>query len=227
MTALSSPLRTLRRAGNEAVSRAAPYVLGLVDHLLAHSAAFIETGTGRLASHVAGTYPQMPIHTCEESQGTPGRGIQDGVDRGPAHRSPRTSPGFLGRLHEAFPQLRQQTNLYWLGAHASGFGRSPLREEVAYITRAVPRAFIAIDDFLVPDRPDLDFGVDHRCARSMEYVFPAIPPGRTYYLVYPTYAPSASAAHRPRGTALLLYGLDDFPWPDHLARHFQVYAFTK
>jgi len=221
--------RQLHIADDEAGFHGDHYVLQLVDHLMAYASAFVETGSymGQTISYVAKAYPKMPIYSCEQNAERHAN-VKGQLGHLPhVHLYHQVSPDFLYDAHKQFPHLRKQTNLYWLDAHGFGFDQWPLRDEVAYLTREMSSALILIDDFQVPNRPDFGYDAYNGQSCALDYIYPSIQPGRTYYMVYPTYTQKTSKVHPLRGVGLLFYGVDGFEWPEHLTHHWQAYEFTK
>jgi hypothetical protein len=95
--------------------------------------------------------------------------------------------------------------LFWLDAHGYGF-EWPLREEVSVITTYWQKAYLLIDDFLVPG---LDcFGYDEYKGQvcSFDYIKNSLNDQHEYSLYYPPYIERTSKHHPLRGWGLIEYG---------------------
>lgn len=229
MTFTLEPPRQLDILEKEAGFHGDLYVLKLVDYLMGYAQAFIETGTymAQTATYVARNYPHIPLFTCEPD---PKRyeDVRNQLSSYPQARVyQQFSPEFLQQTHTAHPELCRQTNLYWLDAHGFGFNDWPLRQEVQFITKNVSNALILIDDFRVPDRPEFAFDAYNGQACSLEFIHPAIEPGRKYYVIYPTYREKTSKAHGLRGVGLILYDVPGFHWGEQFLDSWQAFEMQK
>ena len=134
------------------------YLIQLTDCLLRKVHSFIETGCsiGTTARYVACKFPQMPVYTCEPDRRA-FRQARANLSALPNAKLVRQhSPQFLHVVHAEHPELLAQCNFYWLDAHGRGFSW-PLVDEVAFITERLPLAYIFVDDFRVPGRPEFGF----------------------------------------------------------------------
>jgi len=128
------------------------------------------------------------------------------------------SPGFLHALFDVEPELREQCPLCWLDAHGYGF-EWPLASEIAFLTSRCGSAFVLIDDFQIPGRPDFAFDEYDGQVCGLDLVRPALTPGKAYDLYLPCYHEHTSEHHPLVGTALLVFGVG-FALPADLAPAF-------
>ncbi|MCB9847863.1 MAG: hypothetical protein H6814_05560 [Phycisphaeraceae bacterium] len=196
------------------------YLLRLVDAIAPRCSSFIETGcnVGSTASYVARTYPTLRISTCE-----PDPEAFDVAERTLAMCPSATvvnepSPGFLHALFDAEPSMRDELHLCWLDAHGYGFDW-PLADEVAFLTSRCAGAFLFIDDFQVPGRPDFAFDAYEGQVCGLDLVRPALTPGKRYDLYLPRYTEHTSPHHPLVGTALIVFG-PEFALPADLRDEF-------
>jgi hypothetical protein len=196
------------------------YLLRLVDAIVPSCTSFIETGcnVGSTASYVARTYPRLRISTCE-----PDPQAFEVAERTLALCSSATvvnepSPGFLHALFDVEPELREECPLCWLDAHGHGF-RWPLASEVAYLTSRCESAFLLIDDFRVPGRPEFAFDEYDGQVCGLDLVRPALTAGKSYHLYLPSYTEHTSRHHPLVGSALIVFGVE-FAIPKDLAGAF-------
>ncbi len=193
-----------------------------MDWLLPQGRFFVETGAnqGTTARYVAAEYPGIRVFTCEPDPTT----YRDArVHLAPypnAHLSRTGSPEFLHDLHGMIEELGAGPDVYWLDAHGYGY-TWPLTEEVRFLTTTLERAFIAIDDFRVPGRPEFKFDAYDGQTCGVELIRPALAE-RDYTVIYPTYSEHTSPHHPLTGVAVLVYGVDGFELPDPLARSFRA-----
>jgi hypothetical protein len=204
------------------------YLLRLVAWLATQVGAFIETGSnvGTTARYVADTYPALQVYSCECDDAAFQIARRHLEARPNARAFHEMSPKFLYDLHDEKPELRSQLNLYWLDAHGYGFAW-PLADEVAFLTSTLDRAFVLIDDFRVPGRPDFSFDRYGDQVCCFEAIEPAIQSGRTYRLVYPRYTEHTSRHHPLVGVGLLEFGVGEFALPEGLSENFSVRTITR
>jgi hypothetical protein len=226
--AVDSP-RRINISDDEAGFHGDHYVIDLVEHLMPYASAFVETGTymGQTTRYVAQNYPAMPIYSCEQDAQRYANVTRDMATYPQAHIYHQISPDFLYSVHQDYPQLLKQTNLYWLDAHGFGCDKWPLREEVAYITKELSSALMLIDDFRVPNRPEFGFDAYNGQACCIEFIHNWLAHGRQYYIIYPTYREKTSKVHPLRGVGLILYGIDQFQWPAHLGKNWQAFQLPR
>ncbi len=204
------------------------YLLQLAAHLASRSQAFIETGcnVGSTAAYVARTFAHLQLFSCEADDGSFAIASDRLAPYPQAKVFHEPSPQFLHRLFDEQPQLRRQTNLFWLDAHGYGF-RWPLKDEIAFLTKTLDRGYILIDDFRVPDRPDFRFDQSEDQVCAIETIAPDLDPRHAYALVYPAYTQRTSAHHPLTGVGLIVFGDPDFALPPGLQEHFTVTTPTQ
>lgn len=193
------------------------YLLSLVDALLKDKDVgyFIETGTnvGSTLAYVARTYPGVVCFSCEPDREAHRRAVRNLGPGANAILYNTTSQEFMKTLEHDHSGVIGQPSLFWLDAHGYGFDW-PLREEIAFVCRNFPRAYMLIDDFKVPG---LDcFGYDQygEYVCSLDYVESAIR-RNDVQLYYPSYTERTSAHHPLRGWGLFVLG-EEFRIPEAL-----------
>ena len=95
--------------------------------------------------------------------------------------------------------------LFWLDAHGYGFDWQ-LREEIAMITTRLDKAFILIDDLLVPEKDCFGYDEYNGQICSYDYIKNSLNNSREYTLYYPNYTDRTSRNHPLRGWGLIEYG---------------------
>ena len=184
------------------------YLISYIDKLIDLVENFIETGAnvGTTLSYVARTYPELTLYSCEptsQSFNQVQKHLQDiNVS---AYFYNMRSPDFIYYIHQEFPNLRYQNNLYWLDAHGHGY-KWPLDRELEFITQTHDTAIIIVDDSEVPDRPQFVYASydDKECNRA--YIQQALTLDRQYMFVYPTYTEHTSPHHPLVGHTIIVFG---------------------
>jgi hypothetical protein len=186
------------------------YLLDVVSTLLGRADIFIETGTnvGSTLAYVAKTFPNLPCYSCEPDVEAYRRAIENTKDISNVHLYNQLSQDFIKRIETKHSDFLTRQALFWLDAHGYGF-QWPLKDEISFITRSFPSAYILIDDFQVPgvDIFGYDQYQDQIC--SYEGIKDAIKPGLKFNLYYPAYTEHTSPHHPLRGWGLIEYGHSD------------------
>lgn len=182
------------------------YLLALVDFILQRCDYFVETGAdvGSTLAYVARTYPNIQCLSCEPNIDAFSQATQNTALHTNVTIYGETSQKFIKRLTQ-FKGILEGEVLFWLDAHGHGF-EWPLRDELNFITNNFTRAFVLIDDFLVPE---LDcFGYDEYLGQvcSFDYVKNSLNSELTYRLYYPNYTDRTSKHHPLRGWGLIEFG---------------------
>ncbi len=169
---------------------------------------FVETGAfyGITTAAIARLYPEVRCYSCEISPEHYRHAAAKAAGLPNLTLTEEGSPALLARLAQG---VRAEPTLFWLDAHGYGFPW-PLREEVRIIAEQWERAWVVIDDFLVPGRPW--FGYDAYDGQECSYTAIRDELGaRPHRLWYPTYRPPVEWPLR--GWAVLALG--DLNWtPD-------------
>ena len=193
------------------------HLLEVVNAIMSKCNVFVETGTnvGSTLAYVARTYPGVLCFSCEPDVAACSHAKNNIAKYDNVRLSNETSKEFLKRLL-AEPDILNGEVAFWLDAHGHGF-EWPLREEVRVITDHWERAFLLIDDFLVPG---LDcFGYDEYGGQvcSFDFIKDSLSGRRQYNLYYPQYTDRTSRHHPLRGWGLIEYGHPDgFDLPERL-----------
>jgi len=95
--------------------------------------------------------------------------------------------------------------LYWLDAHGYGF-KWPLREEIATLTGNCAKAFVLIDDFLVPGLDCFGYDRYENQICSFEYIADSMDRKHQYRVYFPHYTERTSKHHPLRGWVLIEFG---------------------
>ncbi len=185
------------------------YLLALVDSILARCECFIETGThvGTTLAYVARTHRHLTCLSCEPNDELRRSAEQATARYDNATILPMTSQEFLKVYGQRYPDVPRRRVFFWLDAHGDGFDW-PLREEVQHVTRTYPSAYMMIDDFRVPDRPEFGFDEYDGQVCDFDYVKDSIQPGLSYRRYYPAYSEHTSPYHPLRGWVLFDIGHD-------------------
>jgi hypothetical protein len=194
------------------------YLLRLVDCLAEKCKVFVETGSnvGSTLAYVAGGYPWLRCLSCEPDCSAYEQSKLNAGKYGNVLLFNQTSQDFIAHLDEHESDIFLQPCFFWLDAHGYGF-EWPLKKELEFITRAFDSAYVLIDDFKVPGRPDFIYDEYQGQICSYDYVKDALNPNRAYQLYYPTYKDKTSKYHPLCGWGLLVFGHDDFQIPAQLA----------
>jgi FkbM family methyltransferase len=182
------------------------HLLALVDALAKRADLYLETGAnvGSTLGYVARRFRRLDCLACEPDPAAHAVARAHADVRSGVHVLPLTSQDFLAALPALRGDLGQRTPLCWLDAHGYGF-EWPLRDEVAFLTRACRRGFLLIDDFRVPGAPEFEWDAygDQEC--RFEAVRSAIAPRAAYRLFYPAYSEHTSPWHGLRGFGLIAF----------------------
>jgi len=176
------------------------FLLRLVDYLMPKCIYFVETGVhrGDTFSYVAHNYSYRFSVGCEpnadylKETDTKIRGLIN------AETYQMTSQKFLPMIHEGNPCDCKR--LYWLDAHGHGF-EWPLAFEVEFITSHYNKAFILIDDFKIPGKPQFSYDVSTGNICSYETIKSFIK--NEYQVYYPAYTERTSKTMNLVGWGLL------------------------
>jgi len=186
------------------------YLLRLVDYLMPHCINFIETGThrGDTFAYVAHNYPYRFSAGCEPNESylkeaqTKVRGLIN------VETFKMTSQDFLPYIYEDDPLDCKR--LFWLDAHGHGFDW-PLAFEIGFITSHYNKAFILIDDFQVPGKPQFSYDISTGNICSYETIKKFI--NNDYRVYYPAYTERTSKTMKLVGWGLLV---KDWEIPEEL-----------
>jgi hypothetical protein len=153
---------------------------------------FVETGTfrGHSTELVASRFTKLPVFTTEVVESSYTRS-KEFLGRYP------NITCILGSSNEVVKKLLDEKTigprpLFYLDAHWQSYW--PLRDELKHIGDSSLPATIVIDDFEVPGQPQFGFDIDGggevteglKC--NLDYIRPAISPGRTYCAAFPRYS---------------------------------------
>lgn len=197
------------------------YLLAFLDHLLAKSDVFIETGTfqGHSTEYVARMFKHLQIFSCEPNGGH----LSIATHRLCLFKDrvvlvQTTSPAFLYNLYQVYPDIADKDIVFWLDAHPFKWDTYdwPLKKEIEFITKAFKKAYIFIDDFKNPDRPDFQYNSHHGQEYSYEVVKSALCANKTYSVYFPTYKEKTSTHHPLVGWVLIEFGHPEMSIPDVL-----------
>jgi len=185
------------------------YLLELVDSIASECDVFIETGcnVASTAFYVARNYPGLRVCSCEPDPQAFQAAQRVLSEHSDASVVNQPSPEFLYSLFEAEPELRTNRPLCWLDAHGYGY-RWPLAEEIAFLTSRCGSAFLLIDDFQIPGRPEFVFDEYDGQVCGLDLVRPALTAGRRYQFILPEYTEHTSRHHPLVGTSLFVFGVE-------------------
>lgn len=183
------------------------YLLNLVDAIMKRSQVFVETGSnvGSTLAYVAKRFPNVQCFSCEPDPTAFGQAQQNTAGCTNVSLYNEMSQAFMRRMVSMKEPALNGDVLFWLDAHDYGF-EWPLREEIETITGNWDKAFVLIDDFLVPG---LDcFGYDQYDGQvcSFDFIKGSLNKNRDYRLYYPAYTERTSTTHPLRGWGLIEFG---------------------
>jgi hypothetical protein len=182
------------------------YFLELVDTIMNKCKYFVETGTnvGSTLTYVAKKYPEIQCFSCETDMAAFEHARQNTLGCGNVQLFNKASLEFLEQLFTR-QEIGDGEVLFWLDAHGYGFDW-PLREEVAMITAHQEKAFLFIDDFLVPGMDCFGYDEYNGQVCSLEYIKDSLNNCYDYSIYYPQYTDRTSQSHPLRGWGLIDYG---------------------
>ncbi len=183
------------------------YLIAIADALLNRVDQFIETGssTGSTIVFVAEKFPSLPLWGCEPDKNAFSFARTKTGKYPNIHLIKKVSPDFLYDIAKENRGLTAQDTLFWLDAHANGFSW-PLKKEIAFITSHFEKAYILIDDFLVPGRPWFGYDAYDGQVCSMDFIRDSLDKKQSYTVYYPTYRDQTSAFCKLRGWVLIEFG---------------------
>ena len=160
------------------------YLLRLIDYLMHRCNYFIETGTHRGDSfaYIVYNYPNCYAIGCEPNYEYLTEAIKKVNNKRNYYIDNRISQDFLPSLD--IIRFQNEPVLFWLDAHGHGFAW-PLAFEVEFITTNFNKAFILIDDFQVPEKPQ--FGYDNSTGNICSYETIKKYIKNNYQVYYPNY----------------------------------------
>ena len=215
------------------------HLLRLVDAMIPHCSAFIETGSflGHTAKYVAKRFHDIIVLTCESDSVVFRNANANLVGIPNAAVFYDEAPLFLGKLFDESNWILNSCCLYWLDAHCGGTIRDqdtgevsyrwsgttgwPLFDEIRLVTERCDSGLVMIDDFEVPGRPE--FGFDTYCdvACGLEAIRSSLAAGKEYRLILPKYTEHTSPKDPLRGVGVIVFGVD-FELPDDLKDSFTM-----
>jgi len=196
------------------------YLLDVVSALIGRVDVFIETGAnvGSTLAYVAKTFPGLPCYSCEPDAEAYRRALENTNNLPNVHLFNELSQDFINLIKTKYSDLFTKQALFWLDAHGYGF-QWPLKDEIAFITRNFPAAYILIDDFQVPGLDVFGYDRYEEQVCSFDGVRDAIFPGLKFNLYYPAYTEHTSQHHPLRGWGLIEYGhKDQIPFDPNVVR---------
>ena len=196
------------RAKYEVAFHGDSYLLELCDSVLKGAKTFIETGTyyGHTLEYVARKFGHLSLYSCEPET-THFIGAQAKVK---AYKNNITlrqaaSPNFLYSIARENPSITDKDTVFWIDAHS--FGHTwPLLDEIRFITKNFQKAYIFIDDFKIPGRPEFAYDVanEHDCA--WEAIHKCLSKDKNYTVCYPDYTQKTSTHHPLTGWVCIEFG---------------------
>lgn len=183
------------------------YLLDLVDSIMKRCDAFVETGSnvGSTLAYVAKRFPNAQCFSCEPDPTAFSHAKRNTEGCANVHLYNEMSQTFMKNVVARKDRELSGNVLFWLDVHDYGF-EWPLREEIDAITSNWDKAFVLIDDFLVPG---LDcFGYDQYDGQvcSFDFIRDSLNKNRDYRLHYPAYTDRTSTTHPLRGWGLIEFG---------------------
>ncbi len=197
------------------------YLLTLIDHVLTRCDAFIETGTymGDSLEYVARNFSHLHIFSCEPK--TEHITVARNKLRPYLHNitlDQVKSPDFLYKIVEDHPDLVNKDVAFWLDAHSFGY-KWPLKDEIRFITGTFKKAYIFIDDFKIPGRPEFQYDIYDGQECSWEFIHDEMCTDKEYLIYLPKYKEKTSRHHPLVGWALIEFGHATMQIPDSLKDH--------
>jgi hypothetical protein len=182
------------------------YLLELVELILARCAHFVETGTnvGSTLAYAANRHPHLRCFSCEPDRKAYQHARKNTAGLHNVSLFNEASQSFLRKLLADKEALDGEV-FFWLDAHGYGF-QWPLREEISIITSNWQRAYIFIDDFLVPGLDGFAYEKYEEQVCSFDYIKGSLNPSNKYRLYYPAYTERTSKHHPLVGWGLIEFG---------------------
>ncbi len=204
------PLRDPKLAPHAEGFHADAYLLRFVDAVMPGMLNFVETGSnvGNSLGYVARRFPGVECFSCEPDP-RPRAVAQSHVPTERVWLSPLRSQEFLPELLRRKPSIAEEPTFFWLDAHGGGF-RWPLIDEMRFVLGNFRRFVVAVDDFVVPGRPDFGFDEYGGQVCSHAYVRPHLRRDGVD-LYYPTYTEHTSPRSALRGWGVYCRW-DGRPW---------------
>jgi len=184
------------------------YLLELCDSVLSKSEIFIETGTyyGHTVEYVARSFKNLQAYSCEPKiEHFKGALEKVSMYAGRVTLLRETSPDFLYKLVDKDPTIVEKEVVFWLDAHSFGYDW-PLLEEIKFITKVFKKAFIFIDDFKIPGRPEFQYDKDEDSECAWETIYSHLQNDKNYSLYFPDYLEKTSTHHPLVGWILIEFG---------------------
>jgi len=186
------------------------YEIEFFSSAIKHSEQYIETGVsnGSTFTFIAKNFPNISVLGCEPDK----ESYLFAKDKIKTFQNTKlaqeTSPEYFFKIAKQNPELFKKDTFFWLDSHGNGFSW-PLQKEVEYITSHFEKAYIAIDDFLVPGKPW--FGYDQYDGQvcSMDFIRGSLDKKHVYNIFYPKYQDQTSTFCRLRGWVLMEFGHDE------------------
>jgi len=197
------------------------YLLTLIDHVLTRCDAFIKTGTymGDSLEYVARNFSHLHIFSCEPR--TEHITVSRNKLRPYLHNitlEQVKSPDFLYKIVDDHPDLVNKDVAFWLDAHSFGY-KWPLKDEIRFITETFKRAYIFIDDFKIPGRPEFQYDIYDGQECSWEFIHDEMCTDKKYLIYLPKYKEKTSRHHPLVGWILIEFGHATMQIPDSLKDH--------
>ena len=182
------------------------YLLELVDLIMDKCNFFIETGTnvGSTIAYIAKRFPRVQCFSCEPDKMAYNYAWKNTKNFANINLFNVTSQIFIRQILNKEKALNGEV-LFWIDAHGYGF-QWPLCEEIEYITDRWEKAFVLIDDFLVPGLDCFSYDEYDGQICSFNYIKDSLSYKHEYRLYYPTYTDRTSKHHPLRGWGLVEFG---------------------
>lgn len=193
------------------------YLLELAGDLASKSTAFIETGSnvGSTLAYIAKNNPEIQCFSCEPDDEAFAEAKKNTRQYSNVSLFKGLSQDFIGYLNDVESWVFEQTCLFWFDAHGYGF-EWPLREEVQFVVEKFKKAYVLIDDFKVPGRPEFKYDEYGNQVCSFDYIKSALGKDLPYSLFYPAYTDKTSAHHPLCGWGLIVIGDGGYVMPASL-----------
>lgn len=183
------------------------YEIEFFNSAIKHSEQYIETGVsnGSTFTYIAKNFPNLPVLGCEPDKESYLFAKDKTKTFSNAKLMQETSPEYFFNIARQDKEILAKDTFFWLDSHGNGFSW-PLKKEVEYVTSNFKKGYIAIDDFLVPERPW--FGYDQYDGQvcSMDFISSSLSPKHSYTVFYPGYKDQTSTFCKLRGWILIEFG---------------------